>query len=277
MFDPQTFEDTHNATFSQALASGLMPCETRAGWTPKKSGQVAAHASLSPAQAKEAGLLTSGTCGPTSTGSLNSAALQQSLESRLRAKLSSRGSTLYKLTWKSWVTPSGVSRSRLRGAARRCSETERSGWPTPATRDHKGGYQGGRIRNGKISTDTLDVAAQLSTWPTPTCQSPNSLRGKGQDPEKRKAGGHSVNLTDAVRYLEHNQPARLTASGVMLTGSSAEMESGGQLNPAHSRWLMGLPPEWCDCAPTATRSTRKQRTSSSKAGSKRKPKLDPLI
>ena len=33
-------------------------------------------------------------------------------------------------------------------------------WPTPSARDHKGGYQGGRIRNGKVSLDTLDVAAQ---------------------------------------------------------------------------------------------------------------------
>ena len=33
-------------------------------------------------------------------------------------------------------------------------------WPTPTARDHKGGYQGGRIRNGKISKDTLDVAVQ---------------------------------------------------------------------------------------------------------------------
>ena len=36
-------------------------------------------------------------------------------------------------------------------------------WPTPSTRDHKGGYQGGRIRNGKISMDTLDVAVQATS------------------------------------------------------------------------------------------------------------------
>ena len=36
----------------------------------------------------------------------------------------------------------------------------KSMWPTPATRDHKGGYQGGRIRNGKVSWDSLDVAVQ---------------------------------------------------------------------------------------------------------------------
>jgi hypothetical protein len=33
-------------------------------------------------------------------------------------------------------------------------------WPTPSTRDYKGGYLGGRIKNGKISNDTLDVAVQ---------------------------------------------------------------------------------------------------------------------
>jgi len=33
-------------------------------------------------------------------------------------------------------------------------------WPTPSSRDGKGGYRGGRMRNGKIPRDTLDVAVQ---------------------------------------------------------------------------------------------------------------------
>ena len=33
-------------------------------------------------------------------------------------------------------------------------------WPTPSSRDYKGGYQYGRMRNGKVSLDTLDAAVQ---------------------------------------------------------------------------------------------------------------------
>ncbi|MDI4702792.1 hypothetical protein MJI37_32160, partial [Salmonella enterica subsp. enterica serovar Cerro] len=36
-------------------------------------------------------------------------------------------------------------------------------------------------------------------------------------------------------------PLRLTVFGEMRTGSFVEMGNGVQLNPAHSRWLQGLP------------------------------------
>src|SRR6185312_13063362 len=48
------------------------------------------------------------------------------------------GSTLYKLTWKQWTTPSGVSRLRLRASGRRTSVTAISGWPTPLAADARG-------------------------------------------------------------------------------------------------------------------------------------------
>ena len=132
-----------------------------------------------------------------------------------------------------------------------------AGWPTPTATDGRGGYQGGRIRNGKLSTDRLDVAAQLAGWPTPTTSNDRSpcpqeamrtYRDNGTKIQKR--------LQDVAALCG---PARLTVSGEMLTGSLARMESGGQLDPDHSRWLMGFPPEWEDCAPTETPSTLKRR------------------
>ena len=84
-------------------------------------------------------------------------------------------STLYKLTWKDRATPLHRSICVLRGSVRRTSGNVYGSWPTPTTRDHKGGYQGGRIRNGKISTATLDVPAQSAGWTTPSA--PAATRG----------------------------------------------------------------------------------------------------
>jgi hypothetical protein len=368
---------THSATSSLASASGASPCAVPGGPTTDPAGLGHAHASLSPRLAKVLGLMTSGTYGPRSTGSSASAALQSSLENKLRQRTASAGSTLYRLTWKDRGTPQGHSISALRASAHRTSdsgstgwqtpkatetmgrygitngkkylklwgEAEMAGWPTPIVNDQLGSthcYSGknadgsnrialklpgavkltgwptprandnvqtnldeiaatgsswiGQGRGATVATmaqmagwtttttrdwkdtggdikpradgserfDQLPRQANLAGWRTPTCQSPNSLRGNGQDPEKRLAQGHAVNLTDEVNWLKDNpQPARLTVTGEMLTGSTAGMESGGQLNPAHSRWLMGLPAEWDACAPTVTPSSRRSRKPSS--------------
>src|SRR5690606_27410609 len=95
-----TLETILNATSLQASESGATHCGSQDGQMTSLSGPEAALANLSARQAKELGLMMSGTCGLIGNGSSRSATLQSCLESRLRVKTQTRGSTLYKLTWK---------------------------------------------------------------------------------------------------------------------------------------------------------------------------------
>lgn len=261
--------------------------------------------------------MTSGTYGRTSIGSSASVALQSSLESRLRAKTQTLGSTLYNLTWKPWVTPSGQRRSRLRASVRRTSATdfiglEKQGWRTPTkgngdrggmdpskrvghtlnlqdeillagwvtatSRDWKDSGSDIKPRaDGSERLDQLPRQANLAGWPTAAAADGSGGKGfrpgvsmTGKMPDGSKV---TMDLSASVKLAFHevDGPARLTVSGEMLIGSTAGMENGGQLSPAHSRWLMGLPPAWDDCAVTAMQSMPKPQRSSSKRTSKVAP------
>lgn len=143
--------DSISAISSPGSADGLSRCVAQDGPTVARHGQHHAPASLSARQAKGLGLLTSGTYGPPHIGLSASVALSWSLASNLAALTRTTGSTLYKLTWKPWAMPSGRLRFRLRASARRTSETELIGWPTPIASNGRGAGNFNRQGGGKPS------------------------------------------------------------------------------------------------------------------------------
>ena len=173
-----------------------------------------------------------------------------------------------------WPTPLGEDAESSRPSIRRMAEgridtltasAEMSGWPTPNT--PSGGRSvsiekmdaTGRTHDGKKPTASLEHAVKFSGWPTPNSEDAKA----GQSDLAHRQQTSLPRTASRAGWLVEDGPARITADGQMLTGFSAETPSGGQLNPAQSRWLMGYPTEWDDCAVMVTRSSRKSRRSSS--------------
>ena len=242
--------------------------------------------------------------------------LQAALENRLRENLNGHGSMIYVTVWKQHNTPLGRQIFRLRASALRISAKEPSsepfdsticptplagdvgssgmrcsrgvantlravrslsGWPTPTASDWKDGMAPSVVNTSR--TDKLTHATQISGWTTPMTGDEKWRYSTTIAAMRRLASGKQMCLEAEVSLIAG--PIRLSARGEMLIGSAAEMVSGGQLNPAHSRWLMGYPPEWDDCAVMAMPSTRGRRKSSSNPSPKlpksRSREIDSLV
>jgi hypothetical protein len=130
------------------------------------------------------------------------------------------------------------------------------GWPTPITNDALSSthcYGPKKPDGTRAEYLKLPGAANLAGWPTPM---EHEARLGFQNRMTGKKGTQESLTTVVVKNLAPDLDPRI--SGLTAIGSPAATEKPGQLNPAHSRWLMGLPPEWDACAPTATPSSRKR-------------------
>lgn len=185
MSEQQTLWDTPNATSSPESGSGPTPSDSPDGPTTDPSSVGVVRASHGARQGKDSGQTTRATFGQRGIGSSASYDLTRSLASRLRGRADLLGSTLYRLTWKRIVTPSGRSIYRLAASARRTSATDCSSWPTPdagafnsagdptwpTPRTVTGGPESAERKQELGRTQSgggdLQAAALLASWGTP--------------------------------------------------------------------------------------------------------------
>jgi hypothetical protein len=127
-----------------------------------------------------------------------------------------------------------------------------AGWGSPETRDWK---------SGDASQETMDRNARplneqvrLAGWATPKVKTGDYQYNHGDH------SSISLNLSGEAQLTAFGE----TPIGFLLGPNGWEIvPASGQLNAAHSRWLMGLPHEWDECAQRAFKWTRKARTTKS--------------
>ena len=185
--------------------------------------------------------------------------------------LDSAGSTLFVEKWKRRVTPLRRPYWEHTAQGLRTSDSDCGSWRSPKSGETMGRYS--RV-NGKDFPSLWGQAALAAPWPTTATRdwksSASNQHGINARPlnEVARLSHWAAPTANEKRRREDFQEGRALnaaeALGPKPTGSHVGTASGGQLNPEHSRWLMGLPPAWDACAVMATLYASPSRKRSSK-------------
>ena len=248
-FEQPTFPVFGNAISSPASAVGVSPCDSPASPTISPSGREAAHASRLALLAKEWENLTKDTCGRISETLSAGAALQSSLENRLRAKMDVNGSPEYRLIWKRRVIGSRRLICALAALARPKNGSDFFGWPTPKTLT--GGANSNRENRPQTGGGDLQEIAQLTPWPSPMANKTTPQTRDDFTPNLAAvAGWCSPMAQDGTRG---GLPARATDTGVPLSQRMRETVNGKKVSPRATPTVR----DWKDTGDTSGSMTRK--------------------
>ena len=280
MSNPVILMSSRNAISSRESEAGHTPSASPDGRTTDQSGQEAALVSRFRAQAKDGATMTTDISGQLFTDLSRSLGLQQSLASRLRARLGLSGSLLFRLTWKHATMLSGLPLLRQRASARGTSDRGSIGWPTPKAHDGEFGTPMTTGRPIEKSTH-LATIAKVAGWGTP--MESDKGRMPNENLAMKRAEKGIANLSDQARIAGWITPAAhfrkrkgavmdrinrdvpmyldeqaffLPLDGAKSSGSIVPTENRGQLNPAFVRHLMGYPPIWDATAPGKARGAK---------------------
>ena len=164
------------------------------------------------------------------------------------------------------TNPDGSTRIRLDQLPR---QAQLAGWPTPKCTEINAQRSDPDRQRRSLAHDGLGATPiYLAGWNKPMAGSsakPTHNATSSTDSSRAtewQVGKPVAGAGEHLQPVEDWQPMRFTSEGTLLIGSFAGMDTGGQLRPEHSRWLMRIPPEWDACAPTETASTLKRRRNS---------------